>query len=380
MSHEKLSNGGPEGYRKFPIGLGKEFLDERKKNVLPTLEVKNTVVWVNPAFKEAPFDLKKWQSTKLAQFFTPETGQYPPEEIHKLIVMPEESTGRSGSPGSVIFRDREGRLYRDIDMKGIGLFRTKEDSKPYVSVIHPTGEEANAWGIVDYEDAVTDKDASEKFLVAGIRTHRVVAIVKLQKLVDKKGQKITISEATQRDFMLPKDVEPVIVVRAFGTKERVNYLKTGGTLRVQKAFEDARALVAQELGKNPKTFSTEEYLKWFAKTFGSNVARIRTLKLHHGYLTNHNITLDARIVDLDPVIGVEQAVARIAHDRGIVITEDELYRYDYDKARQTFRWLMYYLAAHAQESWLGLGDDSATQESYLELFDRAYHEELHQQN
>lgn len=378
MSQEKLSKETQGKFHKLPIGLGKEFLDERKKDILPAIEVKNEVIWINPAFEEAPFDLKEGQQTKLGMFFTPKPAKHSPEDIRDLMVMPETTAkGRSGMPGSVIFRDREGRLYRDIDMKGIGLSRIDARGKPYVGVIHPTGEEAGTWGIVDYEDAVIDRDMSEKFLAAGIRTHRVVAIIKLLEIVDETDRKVTIKEARGLKFMLPADAEPVVVVRAFGTKERIGYLGTGSR-RAQKAFEDARMMVAQELGKDPKEFSAEEYLEWFAKTLGSNVARIHRLKLYHGYLTTHNITLDAHIVDLDSVVGIEYAIEESSKSGG-PDTEKSVCRKDYFKALDSFDDLMAFLKTDVPKLHSTL-NNADTLNHYRELLRNAYQKELNRQN
>ncbi|MDP2947869.1 MAG: hypothetical protein Q8N88_07170 [Nanoarchaeota archaeon] len=61
------------------------------------------------------------------------------------------------------------------------------------------------------------------------------------------------------------------------------------------------AMVAQELGKDPKEFSKQEYLEWLADTVGQQVGRMHKNGWYHSYLLTHNITLDGKITDLDSV-------------------------------------------------------------------------------
>lgn len=98
-----------EEKKQFPTGTGEQFLEKRKELRLPAVEVKNTVIWVNPAFREAPFKLKQGTQSPLGIFFTPRPEAYSDEEIRNSFVMPEDDIGRSGLLGEVVFRDREGR-------------------------------------------------------------------------------------------------------------------------------------------------------------------------------------------------------------------------------------------------------------------------------
>ena len=46
--------------KNLPLGTGETFAQERAKETLPALEVKNTVLWVNPAFKDTmPFKIEQ---------------------------------------------------------------------------------------------------------------------------------------------------------------------------------------------------------------------------------------------------------------------------------------------------------------------------------
>jgi len=285
----------------LPFGSGHEIVEEREKMKLPAVEVKNSVVFANPAFKEgAPFDVVLGKPTKLGVFFTPEPGAHEGERVMEPKLLPEGKT-RSGLMGSAIFRDRDGNLWRDVDAKGIGLVSGTVEN---VYNISDKPDELKAKGLVDYNYAIGDSQMAERLLKAGIRTYRVIGITLLEEIVIEENdgtiKKIPIKEAEERG-MIPKGMQPVAEIRAFGTKERIYSVSSGGRERAEAALKDAKLLVAQELGIKPDEFSTADYLEWFAKTLGKEVAKLHKLKLVHIYLTYHNIALDCRIVDLDSV-------------------------------------------------------------------------------
>jgi len=292
----------------LPIGSGHEIAEEREKLKLPAVEVKNSVVFANPAFKEnAPFDVVLGKPTKLGLFFTPEPGAHEGERVIEPKLLPEEGKTRSGLVASVVFRDRDGNLWRDVDAKGIGVTRYYGSKNVEVENVYDTSEEADelkAKGLVDYNYAIGDSQMAERLLKAGIRTYRVIGITLLEEIVIEENdgtiKKIPIKEAEERG-MIPKGMQPVAEIRAFGTKERIYSVSSGGRERAEAALKDAKLLVAQELGIKPDEFSTADYLEWFAKTLGKEVAKLHKLKLVHIYLTYHNIALDCRIVDLDSV-------------------------------------------------------------------------------
>src|SRR3989344_3894113 len=168
---------------KLPIGSGKEIISKRRESTLPALEVENTVIWKNPAFNVLPFKIELGKKTPLGVFFTPDVKQYPEEHTRQMTVMPEYQIGRSGSWAPVIFRDRDGNLWRDIDIKGIGHFtsagtivRIEKDE------LDLEDDPRKYKGLMDYEFAQRDRNYSEKFLRAGIRTHRVIALTDIEEI------------------------------------------------------------------------------------------------------------------------------------------------------------------------------------------------------
>lgn len=282
--------------RRLPVGSGGKTEGYEE---LPAVHVKNEVVWVNPDLK-LPFDLKVGEDTNLGVFLTPVQKSKEPTTTIKAM----ESHKRSGLLGRIIFEDKEGRLYRDIDLKGLGY--SMSVNPIFVSSPH-NRTDGSISGIADFGYIETDRKLSEILLKKGLRTHRVVAVIKLKEIVDGR-RKITIEEARKRGI-ISKSIEPVIEVRAFGTKARLAdlYVRDPVTKNFYASeargvlLKDAKALVAQELGKDPNEFSNMEYLNWFLETLGEQLAILHNASYYHTYLTPHNITLDCRIIDLDSV-------------------------------------------------------------------------------
>ena len=229
--------------------------------------------------------------------------QLSPEEKEKIVEVCEGHK-RSALLARAIFRDKEDRLYRDIDVKGIGMIEWQwpEGKGLGVEISSRLGEPSGGGrgGLLDENLAFYDMQMSEEFYKAGIRTSRVLGIIRLNELI-KDGKRISLEEA-RKGGIIDKEFSPVISVRAFGTKARVDELinmPSGDIEGRSLLLKDAQELVEQELGK--KFSSTEEYLEWFAKTLGKNVGLCHKNHWAHGYLSGHNITLDCRIVDLDGV-------------------------------------------------------------------------------
>jgi len=281
---EKISEQNESEKEKFyPIGSGKE---GEPKETLPAIEVKNEVSWINPRFPRLPFDLKEGKPTKLGLFLTPEKE---PKKAYPLKILGEHY--RSALLGQVIFQDGEGRLYRDIDLKGAGYI---DEFGKGMGKVEPRGKK-EACGILDEPYVLSAIEMCEKFLKMGIRTERYLAIIQLKEIVNKNGKKITIKEAKERG-MIPENINPVLGLRAFGIKARIGNADP-------TTLEDARKMVAQELGIKNEEFPLENYFEWYVKIMGQNIGLMHKNKYYHNYLGGHNLTLDCRIVDLDSVCG-----------------------------------------------------------------------------
>jgi len=270
---------------------------------LPALEVRNKVLWVNKDM-ELPFSIKKGESNKLGMFFTPVKKKS--NDAYPLEVQPEHH--RSGILGRVIFKDKQGNLYRDVDLKGVGYTYSGKVKQPLVDA-SDSYQSDRSWGILEKAYAENDIKKSEQFLKAGIRTYRPIALIKLEEIIDQMGDIIPIKAAENRG-MLVEDSEPVVEVRAFGTRARIADLNTNDIDLRESMIRDAMNLVAKELSKDPDKFSKAEYMDWFIKNLATSLARMHYRNWIHGYLTTHNITLDARIIDLDSVETIQEIMDR----------------------------------------------------------------------
>lgn len=302
--------------RELPRGKGGELEQYASKHWRERLvqfsEVKNTVEWVNPDFPHLPFKLEEGKPTPLGMFAEMSF----PTEAHRrlkqegmgkrlLEVAPEHR--RTALMGRAIFQDAQGRLYRDVDIKGIGSLEFPSAGEG-VHVTQPGSElDIGRRGLLDSDLALYDRDMSEAFLRAGISTSRTLGIIKLEELiVDEK--KITLEEA-KSSGLLDAEFQPALEIRAFGTKTRIQDLESHQDPEL--LLNDARMLVSQMLGKKDDAqLSYSEYFAWLAATLGRNVALMHKNGWHHDYLTPHNITLDARIVDLDSVSDLTKENAR----------------------------------------------------------------------
>src|SRR3989344_5879239 len=100
----------------FYVGIGGKEISEGVEK-LSAVEVQNEVIWVNKNI-EFPFSVEKGGNNRLGMFLTPKS-QTEDEKPYHLEVRPRHR--RSGILGRVVFKDKEGRLYRDVDLKGVGF-------------------------------------------------------------------------------------------------------------------------------------------------------------------------------------------------------------------------------------------------------------------
>jgi len=319
---------------KIPIGKGKELIEVFKDYLFLFENVENKVLKVNPNVY-LPLKLEKGKESPLGLFLKSaivSNISRISSECQKLEVWPGQEHRRTALLGRVIFKDKEGRLYRDIDLKGIGHIEKGKIQLPKIS------ERVGAvYGLREKEYAIEEYELAEFLLSKGIRTNRILAIVELKELIVK-GEKISLKEARKREI-IPRFFTPVIEIRGFGTCARIDDLmavkismwdrdvresfRNLGQLltstekehpldekeveneksikRGKILLEDAIKLVSQELNRENSPLSPKEYLQWFAQTLGKNVGLMHREGFAHNNLITHNITLDCRIIDLATV-------------------------------------------------------------------------------
>lgn len=247
-----------------------------------------------------PFNIQECLPTDLGLFaFAAYTEQRLGDKDQLLEYWSRHS--RSVIVGRVLFADRSGGIYRDLDLKGGGLL----SGDLMVSVNRPGGKrnDGSRNGLMEMEDAVNDFVRAEQLHSLGIRVARPLAIITLKELILDE-RKISIEQAIESGF-IGEDTKPVLTLRAFGVRTRIRDLlsligRNGAeTLaRNRVLIDDAKKVISAQLGL-PYLMCDLEYFDWFVETHTRNTALLHKNGLFHHWLTQHNVTLDCRMVDFD---------------------------------------------------------------------------------
>ncbi len=309
MNLEKA--GSPK--KEFPSGRQ----EERER--FPTVELPNTVVWT-PERQYGPFNFEVGSRSPFGLFLHPRQADTAGSKAGFIELGTRKGGhGRSADLPSVFFKDDHGTLFRDIDVKGTGHVDDRSGAPLPWSPSPWRFSVGDVTGLMDEESAVKDARLADTFSAAGIRTHRCLAVVRLDQIPTyavRSGEGTPLQatlvpyETLRRkklgpadEYALPEGFVPVVQVRAFGTKTRLRDLdaltwEPAQLAGLRKEVEDAITLVALE-AKDVRDLPS--YLAWFARTLGQNLGRFRSLGYAHHYVTDHNITLDCRLTDFDSV-------------------------------------------------------------------------------
>ncbi len=372
-------------YTEIERPLGFELPKQEIRESLPVVEVQNTTLWVNPNMSTSPFKFEVGQPNKLGFFLTPN------EKAGTSAVEILQGHSRTGIVGQVVFEAENGTgqkiTYRDIDAKGIGYSKSanqyydngsifildrsvqKTVSVGVVKIIKKGQKEV--LGLQDLAAAYHDAEMAEAFNTAGIRTDRVLAIIKINEIIDQEGNKITLAEARAKNI-ISQDITPVISIRSYGTRARVH--EAPDKRRYFSQFEDARNMVARELGLNEAQFDYDQYLLWFARTLGENIGKMHKQGWYHHYLSNNpvspfNVTLDCRFTDRDSVgflnqLNEEQKKTEIKHDLSDSRNIIRMLR------SQIHNFIMVVNKSELEMS--GVSNKLQDEKVYLEIFKKAY--------
>lgn len=225
----------------IPTGLGGEMNKEFHDWLLLFEKVKNKAVLVN---KEVflPLKLEEGKESHLGLFAKAALAGRFDERLKRTIVgrfadrvgllKEKEISDKNGEKrlegwplhhrsallGRAIFGDKQGRLYRDIDLKGSGFIWGKKIRMPGEDMFPIPGYQ----GFLDKVVAFNDYQDSEKLLQNDIRTSRALAIIELEEIIIK-GEKISLEEARKRGI-IKEGFEPVVEVRGF-KNETSEFLK-----------------------------------------------------------------------------------------------------------------------------------------------------------
>lgn len=297
-----------------------------KAGLVRFVPIENQVLEVNRNIY-FPLKLKKGKPTPLGVFaHSPLSERSTEEPKHSLLFECWPEHKRSALVTRTNFADKQGRIYRDIDIKGCGYLEPDQlSNRAPMEVGLPgrivEGNQNNREGLLEKDIALYDFEISEQCLKWGIRTSRTVAIVSLKEIVGA-GQTIQIRRYSRvyPDRRLPTNFQPVVEIRAFGTKARIEDLDAGKPKFSRLILNDAKAMVATEIKQNTR-LTDRQYLNWFAETLGRNLGLLHKMGWTHNFLYPHNVTLDCRIVDLD---GVEKQPASIQFHSDFTRAEETL--------------------------------------------------------
>lgn len=268
--------------------------------------VKNTVILANTEI-QAPFSIILGEATPVVLFHQGFAYGEKDALFNQYVLETHQKHHRSALLARVIFVDNQGQVYRDVDIKGIGfLYPTYGmTALPYngLGYRNRTGER---FGFLSQTEAGLDFENSKRLLELGVRTNGVLGVARLDEIV-LGGKVISVAKA-QELGVLPPGFIPVVEIRAFGTKVRVQDVLDKSSYSYAM-MTDAKRLVEQELHQG---LSWKDYFIWFTTTLGENMGKMHQAGLSHGHINTHNVTLDCRLVDLNNTKAL--SMKRFAHD------------------------------------------------------------------
>lgn len=268
---------------------------------LPATQVDNEVVLTNTNAFPA-LNIEQGSKSPLGVFYSNNF-----EDTERLMEVDEyfAQASRMGKYGKMIFSDNEGRLYRDITVKGIGGYKRKfnpreKDPKIKLTSVVPPNQKIHpsSLGVGNMWDAVKDVELSERLIKAGVRAPRPVAVLKLKEVVIDTDKKVTVEEAKNKG-VLAKNEEPAAYIRAFGVETRMN------ALNQIRHFTDFDSMIqdAKNFLRYSKLLNSDDdqsYLQYLLGTQAKNVKIMHSLNLIHCNLERgQNFTLDGEMLDFD---------------------------------------------------------------------------------
>ena len=147
-------------------------------------------------------------------------------------------------------------------------------------------------GLTGEDSGISAAEFKEELTDDLIRTDRTLAILRLLEIALPDGQKLSISEAVERN-MMPKKLQPAIEIRVFRTKDRVSH-----NLAQSKAkFMNAKSIVEKELKMVVMGF--DDYAVWYVITLAEELTKLHEKNKYHGNLSPHNATLACELVDFE---------------------------------------------------------------------------------
>lgn len=327
----------------------KKLVSERIIQPISATHVRNEVVFINPNVDLSGTDLVLGSDSDMGcQISLGDLKKHPDRLVYGM-----EDHNRSAILTTGVELVWHGQTFTYLDAKGTGYLRhitieiNDKDDPHYLIRLRPEPNRIVAnedltpttWGGASLDWIEKDSELSEKFHKLGVRTIPIVASIRLDELVSEDGKTISIEEAKQRKMITENDC-PALELRAWVTPFRMkdiifdpdsgeNYGIENSNKDLERkknilltAIQDIRldTSLSQELRDS---FSNpENYAKWVAMTLGEQIGILHGNDFTHNYLNSlHNITLDARIMDLDSVL--EDDKENVAKEIGELISSEE---------------------------------------------------------
>lgn len=298
----------------------KDFVNLGILQPLSAQSVANEVTYVNPDLDYSGLDFKVGRVSNIVYQVALGKSRKTPDRI--VYARPGTSFLLRAVllSGNSDITDKNGTRYRYLDVKGTGNIDVVDRQRPSVKESrysrflrpipnYPAGAYSEkTWGQATKSWIEIDIRMMKKFQELGIKTIPIPSAVRLDEVLDKDGNKISIEEARKQGY-INSATEPYQVFRAYVTPFRLHEIAYNpefeyqmGLDTTQKDIEVKRAVLRSAM-EDVGIESVEGYLEWLASEVGLGLGTMHKNGIGHGYLGGlHNITLDGRFMDLDSVI------------------------------------------------------------------------------
>ncbi len=293
----------------------------------PVTHVSNNVVYVNPHFKNVFQGLRKDSSSSLALFLDSskliDDSKILQHNEKYLDSIKNKSVAFSTyglTPGknaiistnhtrsSIVFKtafrlsDYSSKhpypdFVQDVELKGCGYHRAfilNSFLSPKKLLVY--GKES---GIQNLKNANEDLRWTEYLASKGVRVVPHIAHLKLNELIFE-GKQYSIFQAKFKQ-LIPTNVTPVLIVRGFGTRNRLqdlsNVLTDSPAIHVDLNMINQTLDVIKKEYSLKRRLSVQDYSLWFVENLAKQIKILNLLGFKHFSLTKHQVTLDCRLLD-----------------------------------------------------------------------------------
>ena len=309
---------------------------------MSAVSVKNTVIYVNRDLNTPSLKFDVGKPVDLACQVAMGERKNKPDRI--IWVRPGHERSAIITANAQI-TDGDSTTYNYLDEKGIGnleyIERTRKNQyhgymKP-VKSYPDRGYQDKTWGAATKTWIEKDLEMGNKLKKLNVRIVPLVAVAKIEEVVDPNGKIITIDEAKNSGYMA-KETEPVVIFRAWITPYRLADVAYNPEIEIDYSEKDLERRRALQDMKNDTSIPADvrssildimSYLSWLAGSIGGDLGKMHAHKMTHGSLRAlHNITLDGRFVDLDSMVENSDQ-EKIDDERNVLFNKTEPFFKDF---------------------------------------------------